>query len=63
MEITKKNCITCKHLEYAFGDIGDSEGFVCNRKDFSNEREESDMLEKMDNINYRLKSKVCYVPE
>jgi hypothetical protein len=62
MEIVKKNCLTCVHLEYAHGDAGDSEGFVCNRKHF-NEREESDMLEKMGNINYRLKSKVCYVPE
>lgn len=56
----KKNCNNCSRLEYAYGDIGDPEGFICTRKDFSNEREEMEMLDKMDDEKYRNKSKRCF---
>jgi hypothetical protein len=58
-----KNCENCKHLEWAYGDVGDSEGFVCNRKYFSSEKEEDEMLIKMNNESYRKKSKRCFEPE
>ncbi len=57
----KKNCHYCEHLEYGFGDVGDSEGFICNKKDYYNENEESKMIDKMSRDSYLDKSKVCFV--
>lgn len=48
-------------MSYEFGDINDSEGYVCNKKDYYNENEESKMLEKMSRDSYLDKSKVCFV--
>ena len=56
----RKNCYNCRFMEWGDGDVGDPEGWICTRKDFSNPREESDMIEKMDTPAYRFKSKVCY---
>lgn len=57
----KKNCLNCEELEWAFGDVGDPEGFICNRKDWSNPKEEKDMLDKMNRDSYLEKSKKCFV--
>lgn len=57
----KKNCWICEYMSYEFGDINDSEGYVCNKKDYYNENEESKMLEKMSRDSYLDKSKVCFV--
>ena len=58
----KKNCHNCSQLEWGFGDVNDPEGWVCNRKDWSNPREEKDMLDKMERDEYREKAKVCFEP-
>lgn len=56
--IFRRNCYTCKHLEYASGDTGDPEGYVCNKKDFQG-REEDEMLQKMEDEKYLLRGKRC----
>lgn len=60
-EAKKKNCLNCRFMEWADGDVGDPEGWVCNRKHF-NEKEEKDMLEKMDSGSYQYRSKTCFKP-
>lgn len=58
----KKNCLNCLCLEWGEGDIQDTSGWVCNKKDLFGE-EETEMLRKMDSKDYRHKSKVCCVPK
>ena len=57
----KKNCNNCAHLSYETGDVNDDEGFVCNRKDFKQGREENEMLRKMESSGYRAWPKKCFV--
>lgn len=55
----RKNCWNCQWLEYGFGDVGDPEGWVCEKKDLYNE-EESKMLSKMESDDYKNRAKVCF---
>lgn len=54
----KKNCFNCLHSEYASGDIGDPEGWICNKKDFQG-KEEKKMLKSMERESYLEKAKKC----
>lgn len=49
-------------MEWGEGDSHDPSGWVCVRKDFSNPKEESEMLDNMDRESYRKKGKVCFEP-
>jgi hypothetical protein len=57
-----KNCENCVHLEWGFGDINDPEGWVCNAKEYNTNSEEKRHLDKLDDLNYRLKAKKCFEP-
>ena len=54
----KKNCYNCKFCDWADGDISDSDGWVCERKDFSFTQEE-EMFKKMGSDEYKNRAKRC----
>lgn len=58
----KKNCYRCKHLEYIDNnsyEIPDG-GYFCNKRNYKNEKQEGDHLDKLNVPNYREKSKKCF---
>lgn len=61
----RKNCNNCDNLEYEWGDVNDPEGFVCSKRyeniwnNISFYAAES-FLDKLENDNYRYKSKKCF---
>lgn len=55
----KSNCYNCEFCTYETGDIGDPEGYVCNRKELYGSAEKK-MLEKMESSIYMARSKVCF---
>lgn len=55
----KKNCLNCKYLEWGFGDVGDPEGWMCNKRDYRTDKQEMDHLEKLDRKSYREQAKKC----
>lgn len=54
-----KNCHTCVYMTYEHGDVGDPEGYVCERKDFDYD-EEAKMIDNMSNPDYLKRYKRCY---
>ncbi len=57
-----KSCYICKNLEWADGDIGDPEGFVCNNRNYRSELEESRHLLQLESQKYLTKGKSCCDP-
>ncbi len=53
------NCHDCKGLEYATGDVGDTEGFCCNNRQYQRFKDEHKHLKQLDSEKYRLKGKSC----
>ena len=49
-------------MEWGEGDVNDPSGWICVRKDFSNTKEEDEMIYNMERKEYRLKGKVCFEP-
>jgi hypothetical protein len=45
----KKNCYNCKHIDYSMPDYesNEGEGFYCNGREYSNEREQNNHIEQM----------------
>lgn len=57
----KKNCHTCKHLEYECGDeYGSGSGYFCGKRDPVSVKEESKLLANMDSEAYRNRYKRCF---
>lgn len=63
----KKNCDNCTHLEWAFGDVGDSEGFACNKRDYYKKGDfyinEQRHQERLEDDKYRSRPKKCHEPK
>lgn len=58
-----KSCGSCSNLEWAYGDVNDPEGYVCNGRDYKNEEMERRHLSKLEDEGYRAKSKPkCWMP-
>ena len=57
----KKNCYGCKHLDYYEADYEEHQasGFMCNKRDFINEKQEHEFLSKLNTPPYRAKPKRC----
>ena len=55
-----RNCENCYFLEWGYGDVNDPEGFMCNKREYKTERDESKHLAQLDSEKYRKKSKVCF---
>ena len=54
----KKNCNNCRHLSWEDGDINDPSGYVCQKREYYDSRQ--DKLEKnMQELIYREKAKKC----
>lgn len=59
----KKNCLSCKYLEYysaGYEESGGS-GYFCNKRESKNGSED-ELLRALDTKSYREKSKVCHEP-
>lgn len=61
--MSSKNCNNCKHLEWVDGDSVDGHdldsGFVCNAKDYRDEKRERVHLEQLSTEAYRARPKKC----
>jgi hypothetical protein len=55
-----KHCHNCKWLEWAEGDWGDPEGWVCNKRDYDTVEQETTHLNQMKRERYRFKGKKCF---
>ena len=57
----KENCTNCKHLAWEDGDTNDVCGYTCHKRHTIDltEKQEVDLLDKLDNKKYRAKVKVC----
>ncbi len=55
----KANCFNCEHLEWGFGDVGDPEGFVCNKREYKYDKQEDDHLRLMTHDRYLNFRKSC----
>ena len=55
----KKHCLNCKHLSYEYGDVGDDEGFACNKRVYKYELHEMKHLAKLRKDKYLVKPKNC----
>ena len=62
----KKNCHSCKHLEWAEGECmyGSDTGWSCNKRQADiDEREEIVLLAKLEKSDYRNRYKRCFEPK
>jgi len=59
--MNKKNCYNCEYLEWGYGDINDPEGWVCNKRSYDSDKQESAHLRQLESEAYRLMGKRCFV--
>lgn len=62
MSAAAKNCNTCRYLEWVDGECtsGADSGFVCNGREITSEKQEAELLAKLDNEVYRSRYKRCF---
>lgn len=55
----KSGCYVCRHLEWGYGDVNDSEGFVCNKRQYKTSQEEYGHLDQLNDPIYLSRPKRC----
>lgn len=55
------SCHECDYLEWGYGDVNDPEGYICNKREYKSDEEESKHISKLKNKQYRMKAKSCFV--
>lgn len=62
----EKHCHNCKHLDYYTSESyesSDESGYICNKREYKNSKEENKHISDLDHDRYRFKSKKCFEPK
>ena len=62
INMTKKDCYNCAHLEWEDGEFHDSKGLCCNKRNYRSDHEENIHSIQLEKESYLRKAKSCCNP-